>query len=65
MLLRVLTSFFIVFGLILTFGFPWVIKARPHTGGRVALEHYTVFFGIYLMVTVLAFVGAASRGSKA
>ena len=59
MLLRALTTFFILFGLILTFAFPWVIKARPQTGGRVALERYTVFFGTYLIITVLIFVAAA------
>ena len=59
MLLRILTTFFLVFGLILAMAFPWVFKARPHTGGRIAMEHYLVFSGTYLILTVLSFVAAA------
>ncbi len=59
MLLRGLTTFFLVFGIILTFGFPWVVKARPQTGGKVALEHFTVLFGSYLITVILCFVIAA------
>ena len=58
MLLRILTTFFLVFGLILTLCFPWLVKARPHEG-KVALQHYSILFGSYLMVTMLCFVGAA------
>jgi hypothetical protein len=59
MLLRILTTFFLLFGIILTLGFPWVLRARPHGGPRIALEHYTILFGSYLMVIVLSFVAAA------
>ena len=59
MLLRTLTTFFLLFGLILTFAFPWVVKARPHDGNRVALEHFTVLFGSYLMLVILSFIAAA------
>lgn len=59
MLLRGLTTFFLLFGIILTFGFPWVVKARPHSGGKVALEHFTVLFGTYLMTIIFCFVAAA------
>jgi len=59
MLLRTLTTFFLLFGLILTFAFPWVAKARPTHGDRIALEHYTVLFGSYLMLVIFCFIAAA------
>ena len=59
MLLRILTTFFILFGMILTFGFPWLLRTRPHNANRVALEHYSVLFGSYLIITMLCFVAAA------
>jgi uncharacterized membrane-anchored protein len=58
MLLRILTSFFLIFGIILTLGFPWLAKARPHSG-KVALEHYTLLFGTYLTISMICFVAAA------
>lgn len=43
--------------MLLSLSFPWFVGARPHT--RVALEHYTVRFGFYLIFVLLCFAGAA------
>lgn len=57
MRLKALTTFFLVFGIFLAMGFPWLVGAKPHD--KVALEHYLVRFGIYLIVALLCFVSAA------
>src|SRR4029079_6312653 len=59
MLLRILTSFFLIFGIVLTLGFPWVIRARPVQPTHADLQQDSVLFGTYLIVTMLSFVGAA------
>jgi hypothetical protein len=60
MLLRILTTFFLVFGIILTLSFPWVISIKPPQGApKVDLQRYSILFGTYLTVDMLAFVGAA------
>lgn len=58
-MLRFLTPFFLILGIALSLGFPWVVKARPHGGGRIALEHYSLAFGSYLLVTMFSFIAAA------
>ena len=48
-----------VFGLILTGGFFWILNARPHHPDRLALERYSVLLGGYVILTVICFGGAA------
>ena len=58
MLLKRATSFFVVFGLILLLGFPWIVGVKP-PGRGTALEQYSVRFGVFVIITTLLFVGAA------
>ena len=56
MLLRATTTFFLLLGLFLAFAFPWILGAKPH--GHAELAHYSVKFGIYLIVLLGSFVAA-------
>jgi hypothetical protein len=59
MLLRAATTFLMVFGLILSFGFAWMLQTKPHTTDKLVLEHYSLVLGGYLILTMLCFIGAA------
>jgi hypothetical protein len=58
MWLKTLATFFLVFGIFLALGFPWIVGVRPLE--KVALEQYVVRFGAYLIVTMVCFVAAAA-----
>jgi len=58
-MLRAATTFLMVFGLILSGGFFWVLQARPHTQDKLQLERYSVVLGGYLILTIICFLGAA------
>ena len=59
-MLRLLTTFFLLFGIILMMGFPWVLRARPpHDASKLELQHYSILFGTYLTIDMLAFIGSA------
>ena len=56
MLLRGVTTFFLVLGLFLAFAFPWVVGPKPHS--HAELGPYSVKFGIYVLALLACFIAA-------
>ena len=56
MLLRGVTTFFLVLGLFLAFAFPWFVGPKPQS--HAALGPYSVKFGIYVLALLACFIAA-------
>ncbi len=61
MRLKVLTTVFVLCGLALLLGWPWLVGARPE--GVSALRAYSLRFAIYATGTLLSFLLAAVSAS--
>ena len=53
MRLKLLTTTFLILGLILLGGWPWIVGPVPKGQGKHALAEYATRFGIYVIVALL------------
>ncbi|MEA2551892.1 MAG: hypothetical protein QOJ65_68 [Fimbriimonadaceae bacterium] len=57
MLLRAATTFLMLFGLVLSLGYPWIIGPKPALHAQQG--PFAIRLGVYMILIICSFLGAA------
>jgi type VI protein secretion system component VasK len=59
MRLKVVTTAFVILGVLMLLSYPWIVGPVPKGQGKEALAEYAMRFGIYIILSLLVWFTAA------